>query len=65
MTREEFIQYTMYNFEVSGEFIHLLDNILQFVADLGMEEDDAHRFLHTLLKGTIGYSENEIKQIKL
>lgn len=65
MTKEEFIQYTMYNFEVSGEFIRLLDNVLQFVADMGMEEDDAHRFLCTLLDGTIGYSENEIKQINL
>lgn len=65
MTREEFIQYTMYNFEVSGGFIRLLDNVLQFVESMGMEEDDAHRLLCTLLEGTIGYSENEIKQINL
>jgi hypothetical protein len=65
MTREEFIQYTMYNFEVSGEFIRLLDNVLQFVAGLGMKEDDAHRFLCALLDGTIAYTEDEIKQISL
>lgn len=64
MTREEFIQYTQDNFEVSIEFIRLLDNILQFVAGLGMEEDDAHRFLYALLDGTIDYTEDEIKQIK-
>lgn len=65
MTKEEFIQYTMYNFEVSGAFIRLLNNVLQFVADLGMEEDDAHRFLYALLDGTIGYTKDEIKQINL
>jgi hypothetical protein len=65
MTREEFIQYTTDNFEVSIEFIRLLDNVLQFVEGMGMEEDDAHRFLCALLDDTIGYSENEIKQINL
>lgn len=65
MTREEFVAYTKENFEVSGEFIRLLDNVLQFVEGMGMEEDDVHRFLCVLLNGTVGYSENEIKQINL
>ena len=65
MNRLEFIEYVRENFNVSVEFIRLLDNTLYYAECQGLEEDDLYDYLDFILDDTIGLTQPEIKQIIL
>lgn len=63
MGKEEFKQYINDNFDISGEAGRLINNILDFVEVNYPEENEQYRALCSLLDGTIGLTDNEIKQV--
>jgi hypothetical protein len=63
MNREEFYNYIIENFNISGEAKRLIDNILCFVEVNYPEENEQYRVLCNLLDGTIGLTDNEIKKV--
>lgn len=62
MNREQFYQYILDNFSISGEAGRLINNILHFVEKNYTEENEQYRVLCDLLDGTIGLSDAEIKK---
>lgn len=65
MNREEFKNYINENFDISGEAGRLIDNILYFVEENYPEENEQYRVLCSLLDGTIGLTDSEIKKVYL
>jgi len=65
VNREKFMEYVEENFNISGEAKRLINNILYYVESQGVSEDEQYQMLSCLLDGTIGLSDNEIKQICL
>ena len=65
MSRKEFVDYVRENFNVSVEFLRLLDNVLHYAELQGWDEDDAYMYLDFMLDCTIGLTNAEIKQIIL
>ena len=65
MNREKFMEYVEENFNISGEAKRLINNILYYVELQAVSEDEQYQMLCFLLDGTIGLSDNEIKQICL
>lgn len=63
MNREQFYNYIVENFTISGEAGRLIDNILQFVETHYPEENEQYNALCSLLDGTIGITDNEIKKV--
>lgn len=63
MNREQFYQYILDNFSISGEAGRLINNILHFVEENYTEENEQYRVLCDLLDGTIGLSDSEIKKV--
>lgn len=63
MNREQFYNYIVENFTISGEAGRLIDNILQFVESHYPEENEQYNALCSLLDGTIGLTDNEIKKV--
>lgn len=63
MNREQFYNYIVENFTISGEAGRLIDNILQFVETHYPEENKQYNALCSLLVGTIGLTDNEIKKV--
>lgn len=63
MNREEFYQYIMENFTISGECARMINNILAFVELHYPEENEQYNALCELLDGTIGLSDNEIRKV--
>ena len=63
MNREQFYQYILDNFSISGEAGRLINNILHFVEGNYTEENEQYRVLCDLLDGTIGLSDAEIKKV--
>ncbi len=63
MNREQFYNYILENFNISGEARRLIDNILQFVEAHYTEENEQYNALCSLLDGTIGLTDNEIKKV--
>jgi Uncharacterized conserved protein len=63
MDREQFYNYIVENFTISGEARSLIDNILQFVETHYTEENEQYNALCSLLDGTIGLTDNEIKKV--
>lgn len=63
MNREQFYNYILENFSISGEAGRLIDNILQFVESHYPEENEQYNALCSLLDGTIGLTDNEIKKV--
>ena len=63
MDINEFKQYVVDNFNISGEAHRLISNILYFVTENYTEENEQYKVLCSLLDGTIGLTDNEIKQI--
>ena len=61
MNREEFYNYIMDNFNISGEAARLINNILSFVEENFSDENEQYIQLCSLLDGTIGLSDSEIK----
>ena len=64
LNRAEFIAYVEENFDVSGEYGRLLNNVLIY-AENSIEPENQHAFLCDMLEGTIGLSEAEIRKINL
>ena len=65
MDRKQFLEFVSENFNVSGESIRLINNILSYVEDNIFEENEQYNALCSLLDGTIGLTDNEIKKIIL
>lgn len=63
MNREEFYAYILENFNVSGEYCRLLNNVLLFVESHYPEENEQYNVLCELLDGTIGLTDNEIRKV--
>ena len=63
MDREQFYNYIVENFTISGEAGRLIDNILHFVESNYPEENEQYNALCDLLDGTIGLTDNEIKKV--
>lgn len=63
MDREQFYQYILDNFSISGEAGRLINNILHFVEENYTEENEQYMALCDLLDGTIGLSDAEIKKV--
>ncbi len=65
MDREQFYNYILENFNISDEAKRLIDNILQFVEAHYPEENEQYNALCSLLDGTIGLSDQEIRSVYL
>lgn len=63
MDREQFYNYIVENFTISGEAGRLIDNILHFVESNYPEENEQYNVLCSLLDGTIGLTDNEIRKV--
>ena len=63
MNREQFYQYILDNFNISGEATRLINNILHFVEENYTDENEQYRALCDLLDGTIGLSDAEIRKV--
>lgn len=63
MNREQFYQYILDNFSISGEAGRLINNILHFVEGNYTEENEQYRALCDLLDGTIGLSDMELRKV--
>lgn len=63
MDREQFYNYILKNYSISGEAGRLIDNILRFVEENYTEENEQYNALCSLLNGTIGLADNEIKMV--
>ena len=65
MNRQEFVDYVQENFNVSGAFLRLLDNVLHYAELQGWDQDDVYSYLDFMLDNTIGLTNQEIKQVEL
>lgn len=65
MNKREFYDYITENFNVSGEGMRLINNILNYVEAQGVDENEQYNMLCMLLDGTIGLTDNEIKKVCL
>ena len=65
MNRRQFYNYILENFDISGEAGRLINNILCYIESQGMEENEQYRTLCSLLDGTIGLTDNELKRVYL
>lgn len=63
MDREEFYNYIMDNFNISGEAARLINNILSYVEENFFDENEQYIQLCNLLDGTIGLSDSEIRNV--
>ena len=63
MDREQFYQYILDNFNISGEAARLINNILHFVEENYADENEQYKALCDLLDGTIGLSDAEIRKV--
>lgn len=63
MNREQFYQYILDNFSISGEAGRLINNILHFVEENYTEGNEQYMALCDLLDGTIGLSDAEIRKV--
>ena len=63
MNREQFYQYILDNFNISGEAARLINNILHFVEENYTDENEQYKALCDLLDSTIGLSDAEIRKV--
>lgn len=63
MNRKEFYNYILENFDISGEAGRLINNILYFVEENYINENEQYKVLCDLLDGTIGLSDQEIRKV--
>ena len=64
MNKQEFIQFTIENFNIDRNFLWLLENVLTY-AETITNKNEQYLFLENILSGTIGYTQDEIKRITL
>ena len=65
MNRQQFVDYVHDNFNVSVEFLRLLDHVLEYTALQNFDDDDLHMFLNFMLDCGIGIGKDEIDRVKL
>lgn len=65
MNRQQFVDYVHDNFNVSIEFLRLLDNVLHYAELQCWDEDEIYSYLDFMLDCSIGLETEEIRQIKL
>ena len=65
MNRQQFVDYVHDNFNVSVEFLRLLDNVLHYAELQCWDEDEKYDYLDFMLDCNIGLEDEEIRQIKL
>jgi hypothetical protein len=65
MNRREFVEYVNENFNVSIEFLRLLDNVLNYAERHSRSEDEIYNYLDFMLDCSIGLTQQEIKQVIL
>lgn len=65
MDKEEFMNYISENFDISIEAHRLINNILNYIAFQGVDEDEQYNMACALLDGTIGLTDAEIRKICL
>lgn len=63
MNREEFYNYILDNFNISGEAGRLINNILGYVEKNFSNENEQYNILCDLLDCTIGLTDDELKMI--
>ena len=63
MDTQEFLDYVSENFDISGEAYRLIGNIVSYIAQNFIDEDDQYNAACALLDGTIGLTDNELRQI--
>lgn len=63
MNRQQFVDYVHDNFNVSIEFLRLLDNVLHYAELQLWDEDKIYNYLDFMLNCNIGLTQQEIKQI--
>ena len=63
MDKQEFLMFIDENFDIDGAAKRLISNILDYAESLPHEEQ--YQFLISMLDGTIGLSEAEIRGIEL
>jgi hypothetical protein len=63
MNREQFVDYVHKNFNVSIEFLRLLDNVLHYAELQGWDEDEIYSYLDFMLDCSVGLEEEEIRRI--
>lgn len=65
MSKEEFLEYIVENFNISGEAGRLIENILYFVKENYLDKNEQYYVLRSLLEGTIGLTDEEIREVYL
>ncbi len=65
MDAQEFLDYVIHNFNISGSCYRMISNILYYVKDHIVSEEEQYFALSYLLEGTIGLSDREIRMISL
>ena len=63
MNRKKFINYIKENFNVSIEFLRLLDNVLSYAELKNLNAEEICNYLNFVLDCGIGITKKEIKQI--
>lgn len=63
MDAQEFLDYISENFDISGEAYRLIGNIVSYISENFLDEEDQYRAACSLLDGTIGLSDSELRQI--
>lgn len=63
MDTQEFLDYVGENFDISIEAYRLIGNIVSYIAQNFLDENDQYNAACALLDGTIGLSDNELRQI--
>lgn len=65
MHKDEFFNYLLDNFTLSGEAQRLIYNILSYVELNASDDEDAHYMLNMFFDDTIGITEEEIAKYKV
>lgn len=63
MSADDFYDYILENFDISVEAARIIDNVLLFIKNHYTDESEQYNALCELLDGTIGLSDNELKQV--
>ena len=64
MDKNEFIAYIEEKFNISGEALRLIDNIINYIATQNTDVGK-YRMAHTLLDNTIGLTDDELHLLRL
>ena len=63
MNKNEFLDYIRDNFSLSGAEDRLIENIVNYIACQGLDEEEQYSMACALLDGTIGLSDAELRKI--